>query len=513
VLTVAAAVAYCLDSLILFRRFLASTFDLVIFDQGVRGYAHLAAPVSLARGISDGQGAHFMLLADHWSPVLALLAPLYWIHDGPGTLLIAQGALFALAIPPLWVYTRRRIGPGAAYFTCVAYALSLPVMEAVIFDFHEVAFVPVLTAVMVERFDAGRRWPGIAAAVALLLVKEDMGLLVAGFGGYLLLTCRRAEVTRRRARAWTGLGFVVGGVAATWIATHVLIPAFGGSATFYWAYGQFGPTLGSALLNVITHPWHALHVFVTPWVKARTMIGLLAMFGFLPLASPMVIAVLPLLAERMLASGYPLWWQAKFQYDAFLVMMLCCAAVDGAARLAKHWPARWDRWLAYPFGRPAWLRRGGAPYAPATLWAAAICAAALVYVPSSPFGSLLHPNFYGVNARMRAAAAAVAHVPAGVEVEASNNIGPRLSGRDTVLLLDGTPRWAPWVVGDTTGLDFPFCTPRQQAQQVAYLRAHGYTQVFAADGYVVLHRPADARTAQALAHPLPAARLHTNICY
>ena len=506
VLTVAAAFVYCLDSLNLLRRFLASTFDLVIFDQGIRGYAHLGAPVSIARGVSDGQGVHFMLLADHWSPALALLAPLYWIHDRPATLLVAQGVLFALAIPPLWAYTRRQLGPGAAYFVSVAYALSLPVMEAVIFDFHEVAFVPVLTAVMVERFDAGKRWHGILAAVALLLVKEDMGLLVAGFGVYLLLA-------RWRAERWTGLAFVVGGVAATWAATHLLIPAFGGSASFYWAYGQFGSTLGGALLNVVTHPLHALHVFVTPWVKARTMIGLLAMFGFLPLASPMVVAVLPLLAERMLASGYPLWWQAKFQYDAFLVMILCCAAVDGAARLQRHWPARWDTWLTYPFSRPAWLRRGGAAWKPATLWAAGICAAALVYLPSSPFGPLLKPGFYNTNARMRAAAAAVAHVPAGVEVEASNYIVPALSGRDTVLLLDGTPRWAPWVVGDTIGLDFPFCTPSQQAQEVAYLRAHGYALVFADDGYVVLHRPADARTAQALAHPLPAARLHTDICY
>jgi uncharacterized membrane protein len=505
-LTVAAAFVYCLDSLNLFRRFLASTFDLVIFDQGIRGYAHLSAPVSIARGVSDGQGAHLELLADHWSPVLALLAPLYWIHDSPVTLLIAQGVLFALAIPPLWAYTRRQLGPGAGYFVCLAYALSLPVMEAVIFDFHEVAFVPVLTALMVERFDAGKRWQGTLAAVALLLVKEDMGLLVAGFGGYLLLTRRRSEL-------WTGLAFIVGGVAATWAATHLLIPAFGGSAGFYWAYGQFGSTLGSALLNVLTHPLHALHVFVTPWVKARTMIGLLAMFGFLPLASPMVIAALPLLAERMLASGYPLWWQAKFQYDAFLVMILCCAAVDGAARLQRHWPQRWNGWLTYPWRRPAWLRRGGTAWPPATLWAAAVCAAALVYFPSSPFGPLLKPGFYGTNARMRAAAAAVAHVPAGIEVEASNNIGPRLSGRDTVLLLDGTPRWAPWVVGDTIGLDFPFCTPTQQAEELAYLRAHGYAQVFAADGYVVLHRPADARTAQALAHPLPAARLHTDICY
>ena len=447
-LTAAAALIYCLDSLILFRRFLASTFNLVIFDQGIRGYAHFHAPVSIARGVSDGLGAHFLLLADHWSPILALLAPLYWIHDSPATLLVAQGVLFALAIPPLWAYTRRQLGPGAAYFVCVAYALSLPVMEAVIFDFHEVAFVPVLTAVMVERFDAERRWQAILAAVTLLLVKEDMGLLLAGFGCYLLLTRRR----------WTGLAFVVGGLAATWVATHLLIPAFGGSATFYWAYDQFGSTLGSALVGVITHPLHALRVFVTPWVKARTMIGLLATFGFLPLASPMVVAVLPLLAERMLASGYPLWWQAKFQYDAFVVMMLCCAAVDGAARLQRHWPARWDKLLTYPARRPSWLRRGGAAWRPATLWAAAICAAALVYVPSSPFGSLLHPGFYGVNARMRAAAAAIAHVPAGVEVEASNNIGPRLSGRDTVLLLDGTPRWAPWVVGDTLGLDFPFCS-------------------------------------------------------
>ncbi len=550
-LTAAAALIYCLDALILFRRFLTSTFDLVIFDQGIRGYAHFRAPVSIARGVSDGGNAHFVLLADHWSPILALLAPLYWIHDGPATLLVAQGLLFALAIPPLWAYTRRRLGAAAAYLVAVAYALSLPVMAAVVFDFHEVAFVPVLTAVMVERFDKGlclpggttpldppapggmpspqtplaqaplaplaqtplapRRqkapvWGGILAAVGLLLVKEDMGLLVAGFGIYLLLTRRR----------WTGLGFVVGGLAATWVATHVLIPAFGGSATFYWAYGQFGATPGSAALNVITHPLHALRVFVTPWVKARTMIGLLAAFGFLPLFSPMLIAVLPLLAERMLASGYPLWWQAKFQYDAFAVMMLCCAAVDGAARLQRHWPSRWNSWLTYRFARPAWLRRDGAKdraWPPATIWAAAICVAALVYFPSSPMGSLIKPGFYGVNARMRAAAAAVAQVPPNVEVEASNNIGPRLSGRDTVLLLDGTPRWAPWVVADRLGLDFPFCSPQQQAQEVTYLRAHGYSLVFADDGYVVLHRPADQRTSQALVHPLPASRLHTNICY
>jgi hypothetical protein len=248
------------------------------------------------------------------------------------------------------------------------------------------------------------------------------------------------------------------------------------------------------------------------------MIGLLATFGFLPVLSPLLIAAIPLLAERMLASGYPLWWQAKFQYDAFLVMLLACAAVDGAARLQRHWPARWDALLTYRWPRPSWLRHGAgpgdnSPWRLATLWLAVVAAAALVYFPSSPLGELLHPKFYGVNPRMRAAAAAIAHVPSGTEVEAANNLGSRLSGRDTVLLLDGTPRWAPWVVADTIGLDFPFCTPAQQAGLVQYLLANGYAEVFADDGYVVLHRPADERTTQALAHPTPAHRLHTNICY
>src|ERR1700722_18484018 len=77
ILTVVAALVYVTDALIRFRHFLSSTFDLVIFDQGIRGYAHFSAPVSIARGVADGGTAHFLLLSDHWSPLLAVLAPFY----------------------------------------------------------------------------------------------------------------------------------------------------------------------------------------------------------------------------------------------------------------------------------------------------------------------------------------------------------------------------------------------------------------------------------------------------
>ena len=88
------------------------------------------------------------------------------------------------------MFTRRAFGGGtkataAAYLVSASYALSWPIAAAVAFDFHEVAFAPVLTAVALERLQAGRVRAALVALAGLLLVKEDMGFLLAGIGIYL----------------------------------------------------------------------------------------------------------------------------------------------------------------------------------------------------------------------------------------------------------------------------------------------------------------------------------------
>ena len=82
----------------------------MIFDQAVRSYAHFQPGISVIKGLHNGFGPHFSILGDHWSPILASLAPLYWIYNSPETLLVAQAVLFALAVPPLWLFTRRAFG-------------------------------------------------------------------------------------------------------------------------------------------------------------------------------------------------------------------------------------------------------------------------------------------------------------------------------------------------------------------------------------------------------------------
>jgi uncharacterized membrane protein len=507
-LTALVAAAYSGFALVRYSTFQTSSYDLVIFDQAVRSYAHFMPGISIIKGVHNGFGPHFSVLGDHFSPIIAVLAPLYWLYNGPQTLLVAQAVLFALATPFLWVFTRRAFGGGqkatvAAYLVAAAYALSWPIASALAFDFHEVAFVPVLTAVALERLQAGRLRSALIALAALLLVKEDMGLFVAGMGIYLAVS--RPVVGRQRLVA---AGLIIGGLLASFVAIYVLIPAFGGRSGYYWAYTDLGPNLTQAAGHLVTHPLSGLQLLVTPRVKLETMLWLVGAFCFLPLLSPISLAVVPLLLERMLGNVFPAWWVTSLQYNAYLVVILLCAAVDGAARL--------DRWLlarrhlaaelenapdaaAVAASEPQDERSAApprtaapAPWTVALACSAALCAAALVLVPRFSFGLALHPSFYHRDARENAAAAADAVVPAGVTVQAVDNLGPQLSARDTVLLWDGDgstpPLGAPWVVADIRKRQFTFASVREQKLRVALLERSGYQVVFARSGYIVLHR-------------------------
>jgi len=495
-LTALAAGVYSVFALAQYHTFRTSSYDLVIFDQAVRSYAHFMPGISIIKGLHNGFGPHFSILGDHWSPIIASLAPLYWIYNSPATLLVAQAVLFALAIPPLWLFTRRAFGGGrnataAAYLVSAAYALSWPIASALAFDFHEVAFAPVLTAVALERLQAGRLRTALIALAALLLVKEDMGLLVAGIGLYLAVA--RPRVVRRQLAVGTAL--IVVGLAASLVAIYLLIPAFGGRSGYYWAYTALGRDAAQALAHLITHPG-SLRLLITPRVKLETVLWLLGAFCFLPLLSPITLATVPLLAERMLANLFPYWWGTTFQYNAYLVIILACAAVDGAARLDRALQARRRR-AAQGEGEGGEAPAAGSPAAPRTgavalACAAAMCAVAVVLVPHFAFGAALRPSFYQRNAQARAAAAADAAVPSGVTVQAVDNLGPQLSARDTVLLWDGDgstpPLGSAWVVANISRPQFTFASVREQRQRVALLERHGYQVVFQRDGYLVLHR-------------------------
>ena len=321
VLTALAALAYSAFALARHNAWL-SGYDLGIFSQSIWHYAHFEAPIST---VKDG----INLLGDHFHPIVALLAPLSWIGLEAEGLLVAQGILVAASIVPVYVFARERLDKTPAYAVAVAYACFWGLWSGVGFDFHEVAFAPLLVALGIL-WGHRRQWGRFALAMAgLLLVKEDMTLLVAFFGLWLL--------TRREWRA--GAITAVAGLVAYVLVIEVLIPHFGGADFGYWSYDAIGTDLADAVRNILTEPWLPFEVALNDREKVRTIGLMLIPFLALPLGSRIFILAIPLIAERMLSTN-PNYWSSLAHYTLPLAPVLAMAAAAGLANLRDRLPER-----------------------------------------------------------------------------------------------------------------------------------------------------------------------------
>jgi uncharacterized membrane protein len=475
-ITIGFATLYSLYSLIRHAHYQTGLLDLGIFDQTIRSWAHFHLPHSPIVGMKGPTDLGRLQWSDHFTPILLILAPLYWIYDDPQTLLVAQGALFAAAIPPLWLFTRRALGVVPAYCVAIAYGLSWTIQDSLLFPFHEVAFAVPIMAWMLERFQAGKYRQAALVSLLLLTVKEDMGLVVGLFGVYLFL---------RGSRRW-GAGLAIGGPLGTAVITQVIIPLSGGSSKRNWSYDQFGHTPSQVAKYVVHNPIGVGEYALTPGVKIHTLLWLLAPLFFMALRSPLVLLAAPLFGERFL-SGNELYWGTGYHYNAFLIAILVCASVDGVGRLM----------LVPPRFKPLAVHA----------WSVAIVLAAVTALPKWPMYQEMrtpawwHPHTADVRQMERA----MAKIPDGVLVAAPNVIGGHLTGRTKVVLWSwygdrGMRFEAPWVLADVQRPTFPFASveaQRQrdfssveaQRQRVEELKGKGYQVVYDRDGYVVLHHP------------------------
>ncbi|TWE19158.1 putative membrane protein [Kitasatospora atroaurantiaca] len=444
-------------------------FDLGIFDQGVRGYAHFGLPTSALKSFHHEFPPGFSLLGDHFSPVLALLAPLYWLWDDPRSLILGQALLFAAGVPLIRRIAARSFAAADARTTRRAtdlaglvYGLGWPLLIAARGGFHEVAFAVPLTLLMLERGQARRYATAAVAAVLLCCTKEDLGLMVGAFGLVLILRARRSH--DRRGLAY-GLGLLLGGPLAAVAAIRWLIPAMGGQPGYYWNYGELGPDAGSAAAHVLGDPLLLVQAAFGAPLKPLLLLWLVGTTLALPLRSATVLCAAPLIAERILSDN-PNHWSIARHYDAFLWPILLTAALEALGRLyADERTRRTSRRLG-------------------------VAVAGLALAAAVPLGlvGLFTPSQWQPKAGEAALVRAAAQIPDGASVEADNQAAPRLTARTDVVLVDGTPRGREYVLTRSDKRSFPFATDREQAARIDLLLAHGYRQIWAEDGVVLLHR-------------------------
>ncbi|MFD7411871.1 DUF2079 domain-containing protein [Kitasatospora purpeofusca] len=396
------------------RRMLTQSYDLGIFEQAVRAYAHGEAPVVLLKGPG------YQLLGDHFHPLLVTLAPLYRLFPSAVTLLLAQAVLMALAVVPLARWAFEVGGPRLAVLVGGLTGVSWGIVEAVADDFHEIAFAVPLLAFAATALGRGRPVAAVLWALPLVLVKEDLGLTVAVVGALVLVRAEKGSGTRA-----LGFGVALFGLAATALTVLVVLPSFNPDGGFdYW--GQMGTREAAGA------PWELAGRLVWPPLKWLLLGLAAATAGFLGLRSPLVLLCLPTLGWRLAADNSH-YWGVSYHYSAVLMPLLLAALVDAVRRTGAF--AGPGRVLAR--GREAGPDRTAVRRARRALAVAGLVA--LVTLPVYPLHELLAPGAWGSSPRLERARSMLARIPDGATVAASNRLAAQLAGRTTVGLVCREP--------------------------------------------------------------------------
>ncbi|WP_324796412.1 DUF2079 domain-containing protein [Streptomyces cyaneofuscatus] len=412
---------YFLYSYLQYSRFGSPSWDLGIFEQEVRAYADLRAP------IVDIKGPGYLILGDHFSPIVALLAPLYWLWPSAESLLFAQAAFFALGAVFVGRTTQQLLGGRSGLCVTVAYGLSWGIQEAVKSDFHEIAFaVPLLAlvcrALLLKRYTAALLW-----SLPLVLVKEDLGATVAVVGFLLFVYGRRLQ----------GALLAAFGVAAFVVTLMVLIPAASSAGTYdYWQKidknGEQDVSMLDSVLGVLNSS-----------TKIEMLVFLLGITAFMALRSPLTLLIVPTLGWRLLSQDSNHWGMV-WHYSAILMPVLFLAMADGVRRSRAS-------------DRP-WLASYAKTVVPVSV------AIAVAMTQHLPLRDLLRPDSYSTDARTEAARAALKAIPAGARVETDITLMAHLTSDRTVYWIGGAPGTAPDIVA--INLDFGWSRPIQDP--VAY---------------------------------------------
>lgn len=443
---------------------------------------------------TDVSGVQFSRLGAHVDPILAVFAPAWWAWPAPEMLLVAQAVIVATgALPAFWLGRRWLADDRLAVAGAVVYLLFPALQHAVLFDFHPVTLAAPLLMFCIWAAVERRWWWLATFATLAAMCQEQVGLVLVGLAVWMWFSGRE----RRRAAV------VLAAAAAAWVAVAfwVIIPghAIAGESPFLTRYSDLGDGPASIVGRLITQPWEALPMLATPG-RLMYLVTLFAPLLLLPFLAPLLLAAaLPQFGINLLAgagpsepAGYVNPIQTiEYHYAVVLVPFLVAAMLLGLAGLMAGRPrhlARLGRLVSAHRGTMALVMVGAVVLAgvrggPLPIWS---------WVPGGWQGSPLHR--FTPDDRADALREAVALIPDGASVSATNDAGAHLSARRRIMLFPvlGGAEWV--VISDTphtraVAADRPTLRPPAFSHVVTWIRRQPrWELVMERDGVSVYRR-------------------------
>lgn len=367
-------------------------YDFGIFDAAIWKVAHFKLPV-VDHLVVGGK----LIFADHFSPSMFLLSPIYWITDRPEALLIAQSLAVGLSALVLYALgTRVLKHPLAVLAVTVSYLLFVGTQNALIADIHEVTFMMLPLMLVFYAIAADRKKLFWISFFITLGFKESSSLLGLGLAAYIYLYNRK----------WVKTAILVACVSALWgyLTTQVIIPYFYGQKYFYT------PSLNP-------NPFVTLLLLFDDPTKRKTLLWSFTSFGFLPvLYPPAWPLILQDIAARFMQKEFALRWGTGLHYSAQLSVIMAVSSVMAIRIITKRFRA---------------------PFVVSGI--SVLLVLVSVYLHQfklhGPLGLSYNPAFYAHTKNFAFLNDLISRVPKGATVMAQNNIAPHMIHTHNVYLL------------------------------------------------------------------------------
>jgi dolichol-phosphate mannosyltransferase len=301
--------------------------DLGTYDQVVwnTAHGHFFDNSSNMLNVRNYLGAHF-------SPILLLFAPFYWIHATPKWLLFFQALAVGMSGTFIYLFAKSKLKKSwVALVFLFSFLLNPFLGNGILYDFHEVVLA-VFFASGAFYFLEKEKWKTFFVFSALLaLCQEHLVLLVFMMGLYILFIKKKKEI---------GIYTALFSLAYFFLVLTVFMPHFSqtgnpalisNGSQYQSRYAWLGNSLGEIIKNMIANPLFIIETIFSA-ERIRYLVMLIVPVFSLAAYSWPVIIVFPLILINLLSS-FSMTYSVYFYHSAVLIPFIFFSAIISFRKL------------------------------------------------------------------------------------------------------------------------------------------------------------------------------------
>ena len=412
-ITVVYGVIFCLISLINHYNFRTYGLDLGIYTHGIYSYSHLHWH-QFTLGL---EGEAFNHLGNHFSPIVALLSPFYFLF-GTYTLLILQVGAILFGGWGVYLFAKERLDGFQAELMLLLFFSMWGIYSALAYDWHANVMAAMFVPWFILFYERKDWKKAMVMFILVIICKENMAVWMAAI--IVGLTVRDFFLKPTALNWKLSAGLFASAVVYFLVVQTLIMPALNtaGVSDHLGNYSHLGDGPAGIVKTILSKPRHIFYLMfeslqndpLTFMLKSQLHFMVLVSGGLALIYRPHYLIMLaPIYAQKLLSSN-PSHWGVYSQYSIEFAPIIALAFVEWM----QHFP--FEKWKM--------------PLLIGTIAASTF----FNWHPTRPNTGFFQADHYRSGLNTKAIYEALELIPDDAVVSASNVIVPHIADREKIYL-------------------------------------------------------------------------------